>query len=104
MQVLDDGLQVEALEFLGVVERFAHRIGQGRIPVKHRNVQVVRPPVPVRGSAGPACERALAHPLVSFRIHLLSPSVLRFISVPYTRIAGSWKVTVPNELTREPAR
>src|SRR5271165_2337128 len=29
-EVFDYGIQVEALEFLGVIERLAHRIGQGR--------------------------------------------------------------------------
>ena len=57
MQVLDHGVEVEGLEFLGVVERLAHRIGQSRVAVENRNVQRVRPPVAVLGSA-PARERA----------------------------------------------
>ncbi len=47
MQVLDHGVEVEGLELLGVVERLAHRIGQGGVPVKNRNIQRVRPPVAV---------------------------------------------------------
>jgi hypothetical protein len=34
MQILDHGVQVEALEFLGVVERLAHRIGKRRVPME----------------------------------------------------------------------
>jgi hypothetical protein len=48
MQVLDDRIEVEAVEFPGVVERPAHRIGLGRVLVEHRNVQLVRPPVTIR--------------------------------------------------------
>src|SRR5256885_722754 len=42
VQVLDHGLQVEALEFLGVVERLVHRVGQGGVMVQNLNVQLVR--------------------------------------------------------------
>ena len=56
MKVLDHGIQVEALEFLGVVERLAHRIGQGRVLVENLEVQLVRPPVTVH----PPRVRALA--------------------------------------------
>ena len=51
MQVLDHGVEVEALELLGVVERLAHRIGQVGVPMENLNVQRVRPPVAVRVSA-----------------------------------------------------
>ena len=51
VQVLDHGIEVEGLELLGVVERLAHRIGQGGIAVEDRNVQRVRPPVAVRAFA-----------------------------------------------------
>ena len=53
MEVLDHGIQVEALEFLGVVERLAHRIGQGGVLVENLKVQLVRPPVAVRSVAVP---------------------------------------------------
>ena len=59
MQVLDHGIQVEALEFLGVVERLAHRIGQGGVLVEDLKVQLVRPPVTVRVCAVAARKRAL---------------------------------------------
>ena len=50
MQVLDHGIEVEAFEFLGVVERLAHRIGQGGVLVE-TEVQLVRPPVAVQRCA-----------------------------------------------------
>ena len=46
MQVLDHGIQVEAFEFLSVVERLAHRIGQGGVLVEN-----------AEGSAGSATSR-----------------------------------------------
>jgi hypothetical protein len=38
MQILDHCVEIEALEFLGVVELLAHRIGQGRVLVKNTQV------------------------------------------------------------------
>ncbi len=67
MQVLDHGIQVEALEFPGVVERLAHRIGQAGVLVENLKVQLARPPVTVRRSAGPARERALGF-ICQFRV------------------------------------
>ena len=40
VQVLDHRIEVEALEFLGVVERLAHRIGQGGVLVENLKVQL----------------------------------------------------------------
>jgi hypothetical protein len=60
MQIPDHAVQVEALEFLGVVECLAHRIGQGGVLVENLKVQLVRPPVTVRVCVRPARERALA--------------------------------------------
>src|SRR6185312_11485943 len=65
-------IEVEAVEFLGVVERSAHRIGLGRILVEHPNIQLVWPPVAIR-SGRPACrvrDRALARAFVSFCVHV----------------------------------
>src|SRR5271169_1976452 len=76
MQVLDHGIQIEALEFLGVVERLAHRIGLGRVLVENLQIQLVRPPVTVR-----VHDRALACALViSLCVHfsLRSCSVIFF--------------------------
>ena len=73
IEVLLQGRQVEFLEFLGVVERLAHRIALVRVLMKNLEVQLVRPPVPVRraaagnGFAHPARYRALA-----FFSHIIS--------------------------------
>ena len=45
MEILDHGIQVEALELLGVIERLAHGIGQGRVLVQDLQVQLIGPPV-----------------------------------------------------------
>ena len=59
-QVLLQRLEVECLELFCVVEGLAHRIGQGRVLVENRQVQLIRPPVPVRPAAVRlARERAL---------------------------------------------
>ncbi|MCY1433600.1 hypothetical protein D9M71_496330 [compost metagenome] len=50
-QVLLEGLEVEALESLGVVEVRVHRIGLGRMLVENPQVELVRPPVTVGGAA-----------------------------------------------------
>ncbi len=76
IEVLLQGLEVEFLELLGVVERLAHGIAHVRVLMKNLEVQLVRPPVPVRrASAGclficSARYRALAvvsHKVSSFR-------------------------------------
>jgi len=72
-EVFDYGIQVEALEFLGVIERLAHRIGQGRVLVQNLKVQLVRPPVFVCVCLGPARERAVA-----LTCHVLSDRVPLF--------------------------
>jgi hypothetical protein len=45
-------VEVEALELLCVVEVLAQRIGQGRMLVENLQVQLIRPPVPVRPRPG----------------------------------------------------
>ena len=52
MEVLDDGIQVEALELLGVAERLAHGIRQRGIPVENLEVQLIGPPVGIRPGSG----------------------------------------------------
>ncbi len=47
--------EVEARELRRVVERFAHRIDQGRVLVQHPEVQLIRPPVLVRQRTRPRC-------------------------------------------------
>ena len=46
--VLLQGIQVEFLELLGVVELLAHGVGQGRVLVEDLQVQLIRPPVSIR--------------------------------------------------------
>src|SRR5271170_4336226 len=60
MQVLDHRIEVKAAEFLGVIERLAHRIGQAGMLVENPKVELVRPPVAVCVGAGPARVWALA--------------------------------------------
>ena len=57
-------MQVEALEFFGIVEFLAHRIGQRRVLVQDLQVQLIRPPVrirrgPSRRVSASRCYRAL---------------------------------------------
>ena len=60
MEVFDHGIEVEALEFLGVVELRVHRIGQGRMLVQDLQVDLVRPPFRIVGGPGRSViERAL---------------------------------------------
>ena len=73
MQVLDHGVEVEALEFLGVVEALAHRIGGRVARMQHADIEVLRPPVAVPVSAGAAGERALARFVVGLCVHVFSP-------------------------------
>ena len=87
MQVLDDGIQVEALEFLGIVEPAAHRIGGGRILVEDPEVELVRPPVAVR--QGTDCRvglRSAHHRALAIVRHVLSDRGPLF---PRFRAAGS---------------
>ena len=66
IEVLLQGRQVEFLELLSVVERLAHRIAQVGVLMKNLEVQLIRPPVPIRraaagnGFACPARYRAFA--------------------------------------------
>ena len=59
-EVLLERLVVELLELLGVVEVLAHRIGQGRVLMENRQVQLVRPPVSIGHALLPR-ERAFGH-------------------------------------------
>src|SRR5215467_4067037 len=74
MQLLDHGVEVEALELLGVIERRTHWIGQLGVAMENRNVQLVRPPVTVPVSTR---ERAFASVVVvDFCIHLRTSACL----------------------------
>jgi hypothetical protein len=73
VEILDHGVQVEALEFLGVVERLAHRIGARRMLAKAIEAQVVGPPVPVHPARASMRDGALAAGIVC---HVCLPSNL----------------------------
>lgn len=52
-EVTFEGLDIEFLEFLGVVEIFAHRVAQLGVLMEHSEVELVWPPVQERhGSCG----------------------------------------------------
>ena len=79
VKVLFDGLQVELLEFLCVVERAAQRIAGGRVLVKHLEVQLVGPPVAVRPHSegcGTVHDRAFARRFHIVTVHNMLPSGL----------------------------
>ncbi|MOA11789.1 hypothetical protein D3C78_1317450 [compost metagenome] len=48
MQILDHGIQVEALELRGVIEALTHRTGERRVLVQDLEVQLVGPPICAR--------------------------------------------------------
>jgi hypothetical protein len=48
MEVLDHCLQVEALEFFGIMELLAHGIGQRRVLAQDPQVQLIGPPLRIR--------------------------------------------------------
>src|ERR1700676_3558356 len=87
MQVLDHGVDVESFELLGIVERFAHWIGGGRVGMEHADIEVLWPPVAVLVSAGAPGERALARAIVSLCVHV----VLRSYFVISSNCSG-WTV------------
>src|SRR5579862_1786188 len=74
VQVLDNRLQVEALELLGVIESPTHRVGLQTMLVEDLQAQLLRPPVAV-GPSGPCVRyRALAATLnfafpLDLRVH-----------------------------------
>src|SRR5579862_1969909 len=64
-QVLDNLLQIETLELLGVIESRTHRVGLQTVLVEDLQAQLLRPPVAV-GPSGPCVRyRALAGTLNS---------------------------------------
>ena len=60
MQVLDHGIEVEALEFLGVVEPLPIGSAEGWLRMQHADIEVLRPPVAVPVSAAAVVDRAFA--------------------------------------------
>jgi hypothetical protein len=59
MKIFDYSIQVEALEFLGVIKLLAHRIGQVGMLMESLKVQLIRPPVTVHGCRDFVVEWAL---------------------------------------------
>ena len=64
VKVLDHRVEVEALEFLSVVERLAERIGGGGMLMENLKVQLVWPPLPVGLVQHRVRDRAFAGALV----------------------------------------
>jgi len=70
VQILDHRIEIEGLEFLGVVEALAHRVREVRLLVQNAKIELVRPPITVRGFAGPMHDRALAGVVSIMSIHI----------------------------------
>ena len=76
VQVLDHRIEVEALEFLGIIERRAERIGRRMDGVQHADIEMLRPPVAVTAALverdvalGAVRHRALAGTIICLRVH-----------------------------------
>jgi hypothetical protein len=67
------GIQIEALERLRVVERFAHRIGQGRVLAQDVQFQLIGPPVAVsRATPGALLERSTMKRALAFAVDVVA--------------------------------
>ena len=71
LEVGDHGIKIETLELLGIVEGRSHRVRQGRIVVKHLDVQLGRPPVTVGVAAGVHDGTFACALVVGFRVHVV---------------------------------
>src|ERR1019366_2669119 len=72
MEVLDHGIQVEALEFLGIIERLVHRIGQRGVLVQDVEAQLIGPPFRiVRGPSRRVSASAARYRALGFACNLL---------------------------------
>ena len=60
MEVLDHGIEIEALEFLRIIELLVHGIGQGGVLVQDLQVQLIRPPARI-GRCARNCVPVRAH-------------------------------------------
>ena len=97
MQVLDHGIQVEALELLGIVERLAHGIEQGRVLVELSQAQQVRPPVLGRHDPNrPALVRRAGHRALVIAIHVSSIPFLGLLL--FCLVPGHVGLPRPNRL------
>src|SRR5262249_48107501 len=66
LDVLLQGLHVKFLELLRVVEILAHRIGDGRVRVENREVELIRPPVLVCPGPSPLGSRGWNYWVLAF--------------------------------------
>ena len=96
MQVFDHRIQIETLEFLGVVELLTHRIGQGGVAVETLKAQLVRPPVAVRVGLERAFARAL---VIGFRVHVC----LRSCSFCFSRFVYKYRQSLESDPAAWPA-
>src|SRR4051812_8503763 len=100
MQILDDGVQVEGLERLGIVEPVVHRVGPRRMLAECAKVQLLWPPVTVAPARAAACKRALARALVvGHLIHTVPPVTMASSAPPATSVLAS-KATTGSKLLR----
>ncbi len=71
-EILLQRREVQALELLRVIEARAHRVGLGGMLVQQLDLELVRPPVVVRGAAADK-GRAVAERTARFSGHVFSP-------------------------------
>src|SRR5262249_58649760 len=60
------GIHVKFLELLRIVEILAHRIGDGRVRVENREVELIRPPILVRPGPSPFGSRGRNYWVLAF--------------------------------------
>ena len=81
LEVLNHGIQIKAFELFGVIEFLAHRIRQRGVLMQNSQVQLFRPPIPVRRSYSiGVMERTLRFGLRIFFVWHISLSVLGDVS------------------------
>lgn len=67
MQVLDHRIQVQRLEFCGVVKIFPHGVGLRRVLVQDTQLELVGPPIGVgRGGSGGVFARCMGERALGF--------------------------------------
>ncbi len=73
VQISDDGVEIERLEFLGIVEFGTHRVRLRRMLVQHTEMKLVRPPIAVRHAPNLGAVGAFVrHGARGFGVHRLS--------------------------------
>jgi hypothetical protein len=75
------GIQIERLEFLGVIELLAHRIRLRRLLVESLQVQLIRPPMLVRrGPNRRVSVRSAQYRALAFSRHIFPNRLLNFFN------------------------